>query len=92
MLVDATNNLSRGPAGLEIAALASRARYVKAFNSVFSTFMHETPPDPPASLVYCGDNADAKAIVAQLIADVGFDPVDAGGAECALSLRRSRSS
>ena len=82
VLVDATNNLSGGPAGLEIAALALRARYVKAFNSVFSTFMHQTPPDPPASLVYCGDDADAKAIVAQLIADVGFDPVDAGGAEC----------
>jgi predicted dinucleotide-binding enzyme len=82
VLVDATNNLSGGPAGLEIAALATGVRYVKAFNSVFSTFMHETPPDPPASLVYCGDDADAKAIVAQLIADAGFEPVDAGGSEC----------
>jgi len=30
------------------------------------------------SLVYCGDQEDAKAIAARLIRDVGFDPVDAG--------------
>jgi 8-hydroxy-5-deazaflavin:NADPH oxidoreductase len=82
VLVDATNNLSGGPAGLEIAALIPHARYVKAFNSVFSTFMHDTPPDPPASLVYCGDDFEAKAIVEQLVVDAGFEPVDAGGAEC----------
>jgi predicted dinucleotide-binding enzyme len=82
ILVDATNNLSGGPAGLVIAAeLAPDARYVKAFNAVFSTFMHDTPTDPPASLVYCGDDADAKEVVAGLIRDVGLDPVDAGGKE-----------
>ena len=30
------------------------------------------------NLVYCGDDADAKAVAAVLIRDVGFDPVDAG--------------
>jgi 8-hydroxy-5-deazaflavin:NADPH oxidoreductase len=30
------------------------------------------------SLVYCGDDAKAKAVAAQLIHDVGFDPIDAG--------------
>ncbi|MFL5569948.1 MAG: NADPH-dependent F420 reductase [Gemmatimonadaceae bacterium] len=30
------------------------------------------------SLVYCGDNAAAKKVAAQLINDVGFEPVDAG--------------
>jgi predicted dinucleotide-binding enzyme len=83
VVVDATNNLSGGPSAAEIAALAPAARFVKAFNTVFSTFMHDTPPSPPASLVYCGDDAEAKATVAQLIADVGFEPVDAGGAESA---------
>ncbi len=29
-------------------------------------------------LVYCGDNQKAKDVAAQLISDVGFDPVDAG--------------
>ena len=81
VVVDATNNLSGGPGGLEIAALVPGARYVKAFNTVFSTFMHDTPPSSPATLVYCGDDADAKATVADLIADLGFEPVDAGGAD-----------
>jgi 8-hydroxy-5-deazaflavin:NADPH oxidoreductase len=30
------------------------------------------------SLVYCGDHAGGKAIAAELIRDVGFEPVDAG--------------
>ncbi len=81
VVVDATNNLSGGPGGLEIAALLADARYVKAFNTVFSTFMHDTPPASPATLVYCGDDADAKATVAALITDLGFDAVDAGGAD-----------
>jgi hypothetical protein len=81
ILVDATNNVSGGPSGLEIAALASEARYVKAFNTVFATFMHDTPPDPPASLVYCGDDPDAMAAVSGLIEEAGFEAVDAGDAE-----------
>ena len=81
VLVDATNNLSGGPAGLEIAALATGARYVKAFNTVFATFMHDTPPERPASLVLCGDDEDAKRVVSGLVEDLGFEPVDAGGGE-----------
>jgi len=81
VVVDATNNLSGGPSGLEIAALVPEARYVKAFNTVFATFMHDTPPETPATLVYCGDDAEAKATVASLITDIGFEPVDVGGAE-----------
>lgn len=81
IVVDATNNLSGGPAGAEIAAFAPSARFVKAFNTVFSTFMHDTPPGPAAALVFCGDDVHAKATVAQLITDAGFEPVDAGGAE-----------
>ena len=30
------------------------------------------------SLVYCGDDQDAKDVAASLIRDVGFEPVDAG--------------
>ena len=81
VLLDATNNLSGGPSGLEIAAMAPEARYVKAVNTVFATFMHDTPPAPPASHGSCGDDADAKATVAQLIEDAGFEPVDVGGSE-----------
>lgn len=81
VLLDATNNLSGGPSGLEIAALAPGARYVKAFNTIFSTFMHDSRPETPAALVYCGDDDTAKTTVAQLISDAGFEPVDAGGAD-----------
>jgi predicted dinucleotide-binding enzyme len=81
VVLDATNNVSGGPSGLEIATLVPGARYVKAFNTIFSTFMHDTPPSDPASLVYCGDDVDAKAMVAQLIEDAGFEPVDVGGSE-----------
>ena len=81
VVIDATNNLSGGPTSAEIAALAPDARFVKAFNTVFATFMHDTPPSPPASLVYSGDDAAAKEQVAQLITDAGFEPIDAGGAE-----------
>jgi predicted dinucleotide-binding enzyme len=79
VLVDATNNLSGGPDGREIAALVPGARVVKAFNTVFSTFMHDTPPERPASLVFCGDDDEAKRAVAELIRAAGFEPVDAGG-------------
>lgn len=30
------------------------------------------------SLVYCGDDESGKGVAAELIRDVGFDPVDAG--------------
>jgi 8-hydroxy-5-deazaflavin:NADPH oxidoreductase len=83
ILVDATNNVSGGPGGLEIAALAPGTRYAKAFNTVFATFMHDTPPERPASLVLCGDDEDAKRVVSELARDLGFDPVDAGGVEAA---------
>jgi hypothetical protein len=33
---------------------------------------------PRPSLVYCGDDGEAKDVAAALIRDVGFDPVDAG--------------
>ena len=54
---------------------------VKAFNTVFSQFFHDARPARPASLVYCGDEAEAKAITASLIEDLGFEPVDVGGSE-----------
>ena len=34
--------------------------------------------DGRPSLVYCGDDSSSKEIAAELIRDVGFDPVDAG--------------
>jgi 8-hydroxy-5-deazaflavin:NADPH oxidoreductase len=80
VVIDATNNLSGGPDGAAIAAMAPGARVVKAFNTVFAQFFAE-PPKPAPSLVYAGDDAAAKELVAGLIREAGFDPVDAGGSE-----------
>lgn len=77
VLIDATNNLSGGPDGAEIASLARGAHTVKAFNTVFAQFFADPPATPP-SLVFAGDDPDAKETVAGLIRDAGFDPVDAG--------------
>jgi 8-hydroxy-5-deazaflavin:NADPH oxidoreductase len=66
----------------ELAKKARTARVVAAFGTVpsevlFSVFDARRKSRRP-SLVYCGDDPDAKALVATLIRDVGFDPVDAG--------------
>jgi hypothetical protein len=77
VLIDATNNLSGGPDGAEIASLARGAHTVKAFNTVFAQFFADPPATPP-TLVFAGDDPTAKETVAGLIRDAGFDPVDAG--------------
>ena len=77
VLIDATNNLSGGPDGAEIASMARGAHTVKAFNTVFAQFFAAPLPTPP-TLVFAGDDQAAKDTVAGLIRDAGFDPVDAG--------------
>lgn len=66
----------------ELARKARGAAVVCAFGSVpsevlFAVFDARNGDGRP-SLVYCGDDAQAKEVVAKLIRDVGFDPVDAG--------------
>ena len=66
-------------------AIAKRVRgahLVSAFNTVpsevlFGVFGGRRRAKRP-SLVYCGDNQRAKEITAELIRDVGFDPLDIG--------------
>src|SRR5207249_7277056 len=66
----------------ELAKKVPKARIVSAFGTVpsevlFRVFEARRKATKP-SLVYCGDDASSKKIAAQLIRDVGFDPVDAG--------------
>jgi len=66
----------------ELAKMVPKARVVCAFNSVpsevlFGVFEARRKASRP-SLVYCGDDRRSKELVAGLIRDVGFDPVDAG--------------
>lgn len=65
-----------------LAKKVPRARVVSAFNTVpsevlFGVFEARRKTTRP-SLVYCGDESRSKGIAADLIRDVGFDPVDAG--------------
>jgi predicted dinucleotide-binding enzyme len=71
----------------ELAKRARGARVVSAFGTVpsevlFAVFEARKGERRP-SLVYSGDDAEAKAEVATLIRDLGFDPVDAGPLEVA---------
>ena len=71
----------------ELARKARGARVVSAFGTVpsevlFAVFEARKGERRP-SLVYSGDDEEAKAEVATLIRDVGFDPVDAGPLEVA---------
>jgi predicted dinucleotide-binding enzyme len=66
----------------ELAKKVPKAHVISAFNSVpsevlFSVFERKGRGTPP-SVVYCGDNAKAKKVAAQLISDVGFEAIDAG--------------
>jgi predicted dinucleotide-binding enzyme len=65
-----------------LAKKVPNARVVSAFTTVpsevlFGVFAARRKARKP-SLVYCGDDARSKKIAAELIRDVGFDPVDAG--------------
>jgi predicted dinucleotide-binding enzyme len=75
----------------ELAKMIPKARVVAAFQTVPSELLFgvyeaslEKGSEPVRnrddrpSLVYCGDDVSSKAVVAGLIRDVGFDPVDAG--------------
>jgi 8-hydroxy-5-deazaflavin:NADPH oxidoreductase len=66
----------------ELARMIPKARVVSAFNTVpsevlFGVFEARRRVKRP-TLVYCGDESSSKQIAAELIRDVGFDPVDVG--------------
>jgi hypothetical protein len=85
ILIDATNRFTPpssddGPsAGEDVARLAPGARVVKAFNTLGAeTLLKPVFGSEQASAFICGDDAEAKAVVKQLAADVGLDAVEAG--------------
>ena len=66
----------------QLAKKVPKARVVSAFHTVpsevfFDVFEARRNATRP-SLVYCGDDSSSKRIAAELIRDVGFDPMDAG--------------
>ena len=89
ILIDATNpvlpdlsGLALGTstsAGEAVARWARGAAVVKAFNTVGANIMAD--PDfgaRRAALFYCGDDKTSKQTVSTLIAELGFEPFDAG--------------
>ena len=64
------------------------ARYTKCFNTLTSAFQAEAAGRHGEKRVVqwlCGDDANAKEVVAGLVEDAGFVPVDLGGtAECSV--------
>jgi hypothetical protein len=82
IIIDATNRIGvHQPTSIaeEIAAKASGAKVVKAFNTIGAE--HYGDPwfgDQVASMFICGDDVAAKSIVGGLVQELGFDLVDAG--------------
>jgi predicted dinucleotide-binding enzyme len=66
----------------ELAKKVRRAHIVAAFQTIPSEVLfgvfEAKRKNPRPTLVYCGDDQNAKDVAAKLIADVGFDPIDAG--------------
>jgi NADPH-dependent F420 reductase len=62
-----------------IARLAPGAQIVKAFNTLGSeTMLDPKVADSPVTIPIVGDDRDAKARVAALAREIGFDAVDVG--------------
>lgn len=88
IVVDCTNPIGPGftllhghtDSGAEaVARQLPGARVVKSFSAQGAEVLaHPVYGGVAASNFYCGDDTDAKAVVRQLVADVGFEPVDAG--------------
>lgn len=73
-----------------IQQLIPNAKVVEAFNTTFAEIIasesRQFGSDFP-SVFYCGDNnVEAKQIVANLIKDCGYEPIDAGNLLVARSL------
>jgi predicted dinucleotide-binding enzyme len=95
VVIDTTNQFGSGPmpaAGQTAAAFnaqrMSGARYVKSFNTLTSAFQAQAADREGEERVVqwvCGDDDDAKRLVAGLVEDMGYVPVDLGGtATCAV--------
>ena len=95
IVIDTTNQFGAPPLPADGQTAASfnasrmpGARYTKSFNTLTSAFQAETAGrkgDERVVQWLCGDDAEAKQVVAGLIEDAGFVPVDLGGtAGCAV--------
>lgn len=76
--LDATLNLSQS-GGEQVAAWFPDAKVVKIFNQVgWETMANPKYGTEVATMFYAGNDVEAKQVAAQLAADIGFEPIDAG--------------
>jgi NADPH-dependent F420 reductase len=102
ILIDATNPLAyrdgrpigidlplEGSAAQRIAALAPGARVVKGFNTVGAALMvaPQIPGGPPDMFI-CGDDDDAKRVVARLCEELAYPAFDVGPLALAAQLEQ----
>lgn len=81
-------NLGEQTASEVMAALLPEAKVVKALNTIHHQSLRhkaqladpekEGSPSGRICLPICGDDGSAKAIVARLLSDIGFEPLDLG--------------
>lgn len=92
VVVDTTNQFGPGPkpqpdqtAAAYNAARMPGARYTKTFNTLTARFQAQVAHrDPRVVQWLCGDE-EAEQVVANLIRDAGYEPVDVGGTDgCAV--------
>lgn len=91
VLIDATNPFAGGlnleighddSGGEQVARWATGAHVVKALNIVDARLLDgQKLDDREISIPICGDDRDAKRVVAELIGELGFDVIDAGKLE-----------
>lgn len=84
IVIDTTNRFTASASGRsaaqDLAAMLPGARVVKAFNTIGAELMpHGQINGEQLSMFIAGDDAAAKAVVTQLVQDLGFAVVDAGG-------------
>ena len=64
-----------------------RARFVKAFNSVGNASMvNPSLAGGPPTMFYCGNDTEAKAVVATVLKQFGWEPADMGTAAAARAI------
>jgi NADPH-dependent F420 reductase len=93
ILIDATNPVPLTPEGLrqglvighttsageQVAQWAAGARVVKAFNTTgFQNMADPRYGSQGLSMLLCGDDAEARKVVADLARQLGFEPVEVG--------------
>jgi len=88
IVIDCTNPIKSDFSGIEEPSEGSAAQHiasktknkvVKAFNTIgFNIMANPKFPNGNATLLYAGDDDQAKKQVHQLASSIGFNPVDAG--------------